>query len=88
MKLYVENPDFIGEQVCGSHERNIMIDQYGDVQLCFSMRGLMNGNALGNVRQTTLSELWTSNLAAEARGIMSNCRQNCGMLNCHRKQVA
>ncbi len=88
MKLYVENPDFIGEQVCGSHERNIMIDQYGDVQLCFSMRRLMNGNPLGNVRQTTLSELWTSNLADEARGIMSNCRQNCGMLNCHRKQIA
>lgn len=88
MKLYVENPDFIGEQVCGSHERNIMIDQNGDVQLCFSMRGLMNGNALGNVRSKTLTELWTSTLADEARGIMSNCRQNCGMLNCHRKQVA
>ena len=86
MKLYAENPDFIGEQVCGSHERNIMIDQYGDVQLCFSMRGLMNGQVLGNVKNQKIAELWTSNFADEARETMSVCRQNCGMLNCHRKQ--
>lgn len=87
MKLYIENPDFIGEQVCCSHERNMMIDQYGDVQLCFSMRGLMNGNPLGNIREKTLAELWTCETADNARGIMSTCRQNCGMLNCHRKQI-
>lgn len=87
MKLYIRNPDFIGEQVCGSHERNIMVDQYGDVQLCFSMRGLMDGNPLGNVRTETLEELWSSPMATSAREIMSGCRKNCGMLNCHRKEV-
>ncbi len=85
MKLYVRNPDFITEQVCGSAERNMMVDQLGDVQLCFSMRGLMGGSALGNVRQWTLRQLWEGQMAAEARGIMGQCRQNCGMLNCHRK---
>ena len=86
MKLYAQNPDFIGEQVCGSHERNIMIDQYGDVQLCFSMRGLMNGQILGNVKTQKIGELWTSIFAEKARDVMSICRQNCGMLNCHRKK--
>ena len=86
MKLYVRNPDFIGEQVCGSGERNMMVDQMGDVQLCFSMRGLMDGQALGNVRNFSLRELWDGSMATTARGIMSGCRQNCGMLNCHRKR--
>jgi MoaA/NifB/PqqE/SkfB family radical SAM enzyme len=85
MKLYVRDPDFIGEQVCGSHERNMMVDMHGDVQLCFSMRGLLGGRALGNVRTSSLRELWEGEMAARARGIMSTCRQNCGMLNCHRK---
>ncbi len=88
MKLYVRNPDFIGEQVCGSHERNMMVDMRGDVQLCFSMRGLMGGAPLGNVRQTSLRALWEGEMAARARGIMSSCRQNCGMLNCHRRLEA
>lgn len=88
MKLYVQQPDFIGEQVCGSHERNIMVDQAGDVQLCFSMRGLMNGNPLGNVRHFSLAELWNSTMAGEAREVMASCRKNCGMLNCHRKEIA
>jgi MoaA/NifB/PqqE/SkfB family radical SAM enzyme len=85
MKLYVRDPDFIGEQVCGSHERNMMVDMRGDVQLCFSMRGLLGGRALGNVRTSSLRALWEGEMAARARGIMSTCRQNCGMLNCHRK---
>lgn len=85
MKLYVDNPDFIGEQVCASHKKNIMIDQMGDVQLCFSMRGLMNGQALGNVKNISLKEVWSSNKAEKAREIMSSCRKNCGMLNCHRE---
>lgn len=85
MKLYVRDPDFIGEQVCGSADRNMMVDQMGDVQLCFSMRGLMEGKPLGNVRLSTLREMWEGEMAARARGVMSNCRQNCGMLNCHRR---
>ncbi len=85
MKLYVRNPDFIGEQVCGSHLRNMMVDMRGDVQLCFSMRGLLGGHALGNVRAASLRTLWEGEMAARARGIMSTCRQNCGMLNCHRR---
>ena len=88
MKLYARSPDFIGEQVCGSHERNMMVDMRGDVQLCFSMRGLLGGKALGNVRQSSLRALWEGEAASRARDVMSACRQNCGMLNCHRKAGA
>lgn len=87
MKLYIENPDFIGEQVCGSHEKNIMINSYGEIQLCFNMKKINNGKSLGNIRdfKNGLSGLWTSDEANNVREIMENCRLNCGMLNCHRK---
>ncbi|WP_257450044.1 radical SAM protein [Archangium lipolyticum] len=88
MKLYARDPDFIGEQVCGSAERNMMVDQHGNAQLCFFMRELLDGRVIGNVRQSGLRELWESDLAAQARDVMAGCRKNCGMLNCHRKQEA
>lgn len=85
MKRYVRAPDFVGEQVCGSHERNIMLNMHGDVQLCFAMRSLLGGRVLGNVRERSLRSMWEGELAAEARGTMANCRKNCGMLACHRR---
>jgi MoaA/NifB/PqqE/SkfB family radical SAM enzyme len=88
MKLYFRNPDFIGEQVCGSGERNVMIDQCGRVQLCFRMLDLTGGRFLGNVRDDSLQRLWTGNFATSVREVMAACRQNCGMLNCHRRMEA
>lgn len=85
MKQYVRSPDFIGEQVCGSHERNMMLDMAGNVQLCFSMRSIFDGRTLGNIRDHSLRDLWTGVVASDAREVMSACRRNCGMLNCHRK---
>lgn len=87
MKLYIENSDFIGEQVCGSHEKNIMINSYGEIQLCFNMKKINNGNSLGNIRdfKSSLNELWLSQEVNSIREVMENCRLNCGMLNCHRK---
>ena len=85
MKLYVRDPDFVGEAVCGSHEKNVMVDMMGNVQLCFAMRSLLGGRDLGNVRERSLAELWASEAASAARGLMQVCRKNCGMLNCHRR---
>jgi MoaA/NifB/PqqE/SkfB family radical SAM enzyme len=85
MKMYVDNPDFLIEPVCASHEKNIMVDSYGDVFLCFSMREFLEGQCLGNIRQNSLKDMWTSELASKAREAMSQCRRNCGMLNCYRR---
>lgn len=88
MKLYIENPDFIGEQVCGSHEKNVMIDSYGEIQLCFNMKNINNGQVLGNIRDYNydIQDIWLSERANNVRLIMQECRLNCGMLNCHRKK--
>lgn len=87
MKLYIDNPDFIGEQVCDSHEKNIMINSSGEIQLCFNMKKINSGNSLGNIRDfnNSLNEIWSSQEANSIRKIMESCRFNCGMLNCHRK---
>jgi len=88
MKLYIENPDFIGEQVCGSCEKNIMINCYGEIELCFNMKNINKGKSLGNIRDFdyNIGKIWDSEESNNVRKIMQNCRLNCGMLNCHRKR--
>jgi MoaA/NifB/PqqE/SkfB family radical SAM enzyme len=85
MQVYIEHPEALTEQICNSHERNMMVDHTGDVLLCFDMRKIFDGNPIGSVTSATLSDLWYGSLAAEARAIMKDCRHTCGMLNCHRR---
>jgi len=86
MKPYFRNPDFIGEPVCGSAHRNLMINMFGEIQLCFAMKDLLGGRCLGNVRDFSLRDVWLGAQAAEARRVMDACRRNCGMLHCHRRE--
>ena len=86
MKLYFRDPDFMAEPVCGSAQRNMMVNMFGEVQLCFAMKELLGGRHLGTVRSTSLRIVWEGAEAAEARGIMAHCRKNCGMLHCHRRE--
>jgi MoaA/NifB/PqqE/SkfB family radical SAM enzyme len=86
MKLYFRDPDFIAEPVCGSAQRNMMVNMFGEVQLCFAMKELLGGRHLGTVRSTSLRVMWQGADASEAREIMADCRKNCGMLHCHRRE--
>ncbi len=86
MKLYFRNPDFISEPVCGSAHRNMMVNMYGEIQLCFAMKELLGGKALGSIRHTKLRAAWEGIAASEARTVMDTCRKNCGMLQCHRRE--
>lgn len=85
MQRYILYPEELQEAVCGSHERNMMVDHRGDVQLCFNMRKIFHGEVIGNVRLSPLTDLWIGDTASAARNIMNGCRHTCGMLNCHRK---
>jgi len=88
MQRYVDSPHVLPQPVCGSHERNLMVDLQGNVQLCAYMKEISGGEVLGNVRTDSLARLWTSKQAAAMREIMEICAKPCGMLNCHRRQVA
>lgn len=86
MKLYFRDPDFMAEPVCGSAHRNMMVNMYGEIQLCFAMKDLLGGKHLGTTRTTDLRDAWASADAASARSVMDVCRKNCGMLHCHRRE--
>ncbi len=86
MKLYFRDPDFISEPVCGSGDRNLMVNQFGEVTLCFAMKEISGGAALGHVRWSSLRSLWDAEEAGRLRSIMSGCRKSCGMLHCHRRE--
>ena len=85
MKCYIDNEKYSEKQICDSCNKNIMIDVNGFVQLCFSMRDLLDGQTLGNIKEQQLREMWYSSYATEARKIMVNCRKKCGINDCHRK---
>ncbi len=83
---YIHNPDFIGEAICDSHNKNIFLELSGDVVLCAHMRNFNNGEALGNIRQKRIREILVSEVANRMRDIMSRCRKNCGLLACHKRE--
>ena len=86
MQRYILFPEETEPGVCGSHEKNMMVDYRGEVQLCFNMRKVF-GCSLGNVRSSGLAEIWNGIHAGESRLLMSSCRRACGMLNCHRRET-
>ncbi len=85
MKSEVFNPRELKLGICQSASKNIVIDSYGWVQLCMNMYEIMPKDFIGNYKNLTLTEVWDSTKANNAREIMKNCTKNCGMLNCHRE---
>lgn len=84
---YVEDPDFrTVEPVCGSHDRNLLVDAEGNVALCFNTRAILAAPFVGNVRDSSLAELWSGEKAEQDRIAMDRCTLNCGALNCHRRR--
>ncbi len=83
---YIRDPDFrTTRPVCGSHERNLIVDTEGNVALCFNTAAILADPFVGNVRHASLRDLWAGAKAAEDRRIMDQCTLNCGALNCHRR---
>jgi len=89
MHGYIDDPDFVlSDAVCGSHERNLVVDTTGQVSLCFNASMIFEEPHIGNVKESTLFELWTGTKTEEYRSVMDECRLNCGALGCHRKMDA
>ncbi len=85
MQMYLKNPNGLEEQVCGSHEKNLIVDSLGRVKLCFNMARIFKTPWIGHVRDDSVIQIWNSDARYRAAEIMSRCRLSCGMLNCHRK---
>ncbi|MGE3469737.1 MAG: radical SAM protein [Vicinamibacterales bacterium] len=86
MQRYIDDPHFeTGDPVCGSHERNLMIDPQGNAALCFGSKAILEEPYLGNVATSDVRALWTGDRARAARLVMDRCRLSCGTLHCHRR---
>jgi MoaA/NifB/PqqE/SkfB family radical SAM enzyme/glycosyltransferase involved in cell wall biosynthesis len=86
LNSYITDPDFkTDEPICGSHEKNMVVDTLGRVSLCFNTPDNLPEPHVGNVREGQLVHLWGGKKAQHARLVMEDCTLGCGALNCHRR---
>jgi len=77
MRAYFRRPERFSQNACTVGERGLTIEPDGSVRLC------PMEDAVGNVLEKDIREIWHSTAAAECREKMSQCRTNCHLLiNC------
>lgn len=84
---YLESPDFTtDEPICGSHEKNLVVNADGNVALCYNSHDVLPRDPwVGNAADVPLAGLWSGPRAQAARAAMDACTLGCGQLNCHRR---
>jgi len=87
MQPYIDDPDYrTAAPICGSHYTNMIVDSQGNVALCFNTHKILEQPFVGNAARESLAALWAGTKAEEDRGVMDQCRLNCGALLCHRRR--
>jgi len=83
-KVYFTNPEkFIKDTPCSLGTDFLHVNPHGDVHLCCEM------DAIGNIANDGIAELWVSQKAQEIRRSIKCCKKNCAsMVNCYRGPVA
>jgi MoaA/NifB/PqqE/SkfB family radical SAM enzyme len=82
MRYYFKNPLKVREGQCASYYSSMMIDITGQVRLCFNMDRI-GLKPIGNIRKSTLQEMWTGVEAENARQVMKQCTEGCASMVCH-----
>ncbi len=78
-KVYFENPvgRFVRDDRCNFDEIVLNVSSGGDVYLCWNM------DPIGNIKNETIENIWSSAKAAQVREEIKHCRRNCEpMINC------
>ncbi len=78
-KNYFNNPEeFIKKGQCHLDTQAINITPAGQVHLCFYMP------SIGNIKSSSIKDMWNSDLAQDVRRRIRACRKNCqAMVNCN-----
>jgi MoaA/NifB/PqqE/SkfB family radical SAM enzyme len=84
MDRFARDPDFRSNTACASHERNLIVNMWGDVQLCWNMQ-MVEGNQGVPKYDGSLARILQDAGLARTVDRMKECTRNCGMLNCHRE---
>lgn len=77
MKVYFRNPNEDDRVVCKAGERDIALDPYGNLKMCFWL------DPVGNVREGSARAGYQSSEARERRHQVRTCTRNCNLLNCN-----
>ncbi|MHB8154985.1 MAG: radical SAM protein [Candidatus Omnitrophota bacterium] len=80
-KLYYQNPEkFVKSSPCNLGDDILHINPIGEAYLCCEME------SIGNIKDSEISLIWTSEKADRVREKIKNCKRNCaGMVNCYKK---
>lgn len=80
-KSYFSDPEkFVKETACSLGDDMMLVNPKGDVYLCCEME------PVGNIKESNVRQIWTSEEAAHVREKIRRCRTNCtGMVNCYKE---
>jgi MoaA/NifB/PqqE/SkfB family radical SAM enzyme len=80
-KLYFSDPErFVKDSACSLGDDMMFVNPKGDAYLCCEME------SVGNIKESTAEQLWTSQKAENIREKIRRCRTNCtGMVNCYKE---
>lgn len=76
-KGYFRAPTLPNGLGCKAGFKDIALDPYGNFLVCYHLR------PVGNVRQTSLAELWWGKETAERRQEVAQCPRTCNLQNCN-----
>ncbi len=65
---------------CEAGSANFFIDPWGEVYPCNGMEEKFWKMSMGNIRQSSFSEIWTGEKAVEVRRKVASCPKNCWMV--------
>lgn len=82
IRRYFERPSELDREQCASMDQHMMVDMRGDVRLCFNMERI-GLRPIGNVRTSSLRQLWEDRTTERIREKMRGCREGCGSMLCH-----
>ena len=81
MKEYFASPVHLPQYHCLVGETNLAVSPYGEVRLCYQMA------PIGNVKDTTLENLWNGHEASQRRATIDGCTRSCSIMNCNYNEV-
>ncbi|MDD5560750.1 MAG: radical SAM protein [Candidatus Omnitrophica bacterium] len=80
-KLYYQNPEeFVKSTPCNLGDDILHVNPAGEVYLCCEME------SIGNIKDSDVHAIWTSERAERVREKIRVCKRNCaGMVNCYKE---
>jgi MoaA/NifB/PqqE/SkfB family radical SAM enzyme len=78
IKKYYINPNYLDNIQCFAGINNFIIDQQGNIRLCFSLK------PIGNIFRNNPKDVWINQKSQRQRQIIRQCHQSCKIITCNR----